>query len=134
MFTILAYPLLDQAQFHMGFFNTFRRQFLQNLVFEAVPGSEQAVALDHPMNVYCNQTQRGLLIAAFNIILDEAETVRLRVSKGLLTDEPILALEDQGRWTSIDIKRSADVASETLEIPTLLRPLRGLFLLQRTQT
>ena len=130
---ILAYPFVDRAEFDMSFFNTFRCQFLQNLIFETVQGAKQVVALDHPMHVYCNQTQNGLLIAAFNTILDDAETVKLRVSKGLLTNEPILTLDNQGHWTSVHIERSANAASETIEIPTRLRPLSGLFLLQKKQ-
>lgn len=62
----LCYPLRNEAQFFMAFFNVFRRKFLQRLISRMAPNAKVAMLDRDAMLAYRVNTPNGLLLAALN--------------------------------------------------------------------
>jgi len=127
----LAYPLDGQAQFFMGFFNRYRRIMLQRLLEQVAPESAFAHVEDHPMHVYRMEVDGGLVLAAFNVTMDDAEAVRIRLP---LRDQGYASWEmlgEDGRWSEAPITRQADRSGLGVTADAGVRPLRGIVLRAR---
>jgi hypothetical protein len=123
----LAYPFDGGANFFMSFFNPYRRIFLQDQVLAMGGGSAQAAVADHPMHAYRMPCARGTLFAAFNVILDPAEQVVLRLPTGE-------AANTVGRWQELNTSGEWQPAPVTVSdnqvvLSRPLRALQGAFLL-----
>ncbi len=126
----LAYPLGGDAQFFMGFFNAFRRAFLQELVFRIGHGAPLAAAEEHPAHLYRTPFPGGRLFAAFNVIQDETERVVLRLPKNEAGRGDWQYLGETGEWEPAPAHWSGKGDTARLVIDRPLRPLEGLFLRQ----
>lgn len=120
----LAYPLDGDAQFFMGFFNAFRRIFLQRLFFSMAPEAALAAAEEHPMHVYCAPVSGGTLVAAFNVLHDTAARVTLRLPESEATRGNWKWLTPSGEWEPAKLERR----DGRLIVQQPLPPLQGLFL------
>lgn len=126
----LAYPFDGGANFFMSFFNPYRRIFLQDQVLSMGGGSGQAAIADHPMHAYRMRCARGTLFAAFNVILDPAEQVVLRLPPGeaASTVGKWQVLAPSGAWETAPIVISGDQVLLAQPLPVL----QGAFLLLAT--
>lgn len=125
----LAYPLDGGANFFMSFFNPYRRIFLQNQILTMGINTPQAAIADHPMHAYRMPCARGSLFAAFNVILDPAEKVVLRLPAGeaASTEGRWYELTDSGKW-----ERAPVIISENrVVLSRRVLPLQGTFLLRQ---
>ncbi len=70
------YPL-EEGQFFMGFFNSFRREFMQRTVLENAPETPMLCGRERPFHVYRNRLPDGnVLLSLINATLDVAPEVR----------------------------------------------------------
>ncbi len=124
----LAYPMNGHAQFFMGFFNPFRRKFLQDLCFILEPKAPLAAAETHPVHLYRTPYPGGTLLAAFNVIQDEAAELVFRLPEGERRDGAWELLNDTGDWEPATPKETDRGAINGFSLRHRLRPLEGVFL------
>lgn len=125
----LCYPLEPGAQFFMGFFNAFRRESLQNLIFQLAPPGKNAAVTNHPMHAYRVETARGTLLAACNISDDAASELTWAVGCGEFADSPWLELRPDGTWAHTTPVREPGPVSDRLTFSREVPPLGELVLL-----
>jgi hypothetical protein len=94
-----AYQLGDRGGeewFYMGFFNPFRRIFMQNLLRYAAPEMALACAEEFPFQMHRVAYDGGEYFAAINSTSDSAERVVISVSA--LPQGKWEVLDDDGNW------------------------------------
>ncbi|MBN1342554.1 MAG: hypothetical protein JXQ73_07730 [Phycisphaerae bacterium] len=126
----MAYRFDGESTLFMAFFNAFRRRMIHDLLFELAPSTHLAVADEHPMAVYRSRTEKGLLLAAFNLIQDTAPRLVLRLPRGQIRPRSLTLLTDQGQWQSVEVTVEARGTSERIILDRPIAPLEGVFLLQ----
>ena len=124
----LAYPLDGKAQFFMGFFNRYRRIMLQGLLEQIAPQSEFAHVENHPMHVYRLATEEGLLLAAFNVTMDDVPAVTFRLPRKDQRYTRWRVLKDDGRWCESEVAQRAHPLGITVTVYHRARPLKGIVL------
>ena len=127
----VAYPLDGKHQFFMGFFNTFRRIFIQRQLFRLAPQAALAMVEERPMHFYRVRTAEGELFAAFNVSYDRTEKVVIKVPRGQIRTEQLFQLEKDGAWKRSQVHTVDQEDGVRLERPVSLGPLEGLFLFAR---
>lgn len=125
----LCYPLGPGAQFTMGFYNRFRRLFLQRLAFRLAPTVPLAAADDHPMHAYRLKTDTGTLLAASHISDDPAGETVWVVPRRDLAACRWRHLAPDGRWHPIMPTRQALAHGDRLVFPLPVSPLGEAVLL-----
>ncbi|HWL54381.1 MAG TPA: hypothetical protein VNQ90_18220 [Chthoniobacteraceae bacterium] len=127
----LTYPVRAGAQFFMGFFNPYRRRFLQRLLLERsnVPlltvGEEGARACQL-------RTPAGVLVAVLNPVDDPFPQVTLRWPKGNAPAGEWLLLERNGCWRSVEsIHAESGPWFEQVTLGVSVEPLTGALLMNR---
>lgn len=93
---VLAYPLATH-QFMMGFFNVYRRQMFERMLFDIRQDNAIACVQNHPMHVYYIQGDTGVFAAAMNPTEDPADELVMRMVGLPAGSEPML-LNEAGRW------------------------------------
>jgi hypothetical protein len=126
----LAYPLDGRHQFFMGFFNAFRRIFIQRMLFEMAPDAPLAAVEDWPMHLYRTATEKGELLAAFNVLYDRQECVALRLPRDTLQAGEFSILRSDGQWRPCDARIQRLGQTQRVEIDVDLPPLGEVFLLR----
>ncbi len=124
----LAYPLDGKAQFFMGFFNRYRRIMLQNLIEQIAPQSHFAHVEEHPMHVYRMATDSGIVLAAFNVTMDDLPAVSFRLPARDRRYANWQMLGDDGQWREASVTRRAIPTGCRVTVDGLVRPLRGVVL------
>lgn len=119
---VLTYPIDGRAQFFMGFFNVFRRELIQNLLFELAPGAALAVAAECPLQVYRAPVAGGVLLGVFNPTYDRVDRIALRV--GDIPDNVQLQMLVDGAWRAAPVRREA----QRLALGATLGPLEACWL------
>jgi len=125
----LCYPLEPGSQFTMGFYNRFRRIFLQRLAFRLAPSARLAAVGHHPMHAYRLTTDSGTLLAACNVSDDEAGETVWVVPHGDLKSCPWRRLAPDGQWHSLVPTRQTLVHGDRLVFPLAVPPLGEALLL-----
>jgi hypothetical protein len=120
----LTYPIDDQADFFMGYFNIFRRALMHNLLFELSPQAKLAVAEESPMHVYRAPTREGLLLGALNPLHDVADRLVWRLSMQV---NDVRILTQSGQWADSPFRKDGS----RLIVDTRVDPLCACFLLVR---
>ena len=116
--------------FYMGYFNNYRRIFMQRMLFEIAPQNQWLFGEDFPLQCYRVQTTEGTLLACLNPATDAAPRISLKVSS--LGKGCLYRLDETGRWQSaketvtVNPDGSIQIISND-ELP----PLKGRFLLWR---
>lgn len=122
-----TYPIESGSQFFMAYFNTFRRQFWQNVLLDLNRGGKLLMGPDGT-RVYRHSVQDGSFIAVLNPTLDTRKGYTLRAEPNAFAGGSWQYLDDNGHWQPFT--------------PTHLRPgewafdfviphLEGSFLLHR---
>lgn len=124
----LAYPLDGKAQFFMGFFNPYRRVMLQRLIEEMAPQAEFAHVEEHPMHVYRIALDNGVLLAAINVIADDAPSIRFRLPACDSRYRRWQLLQHDGNWSDAPIKTRYETGITTATVLENVAPLRSLVL------
>lgn len=125
---VLTYPLDGRHQFFMGFFNAFRRQMLQRLIFEIAPKARLAAAEDRPVHLYRTAMRgRRTFLAAFNPTYDRLRTLRIRTDASLAKAR-FQRLDAKGRFRPVHVSVQREGRYAVLSIPANLGPLEGVFL------
>ncbi len=119
----LAYPISAGGQFFMGFFNVYRRTFLQKLLLEIAPTAPQAAVENAPMHVYRTPTEHGTLLAAINPTDDTIPEVRWLLPAADFTGGSWKTLSSDGTWLPLTPARDGGL----LIFPTEVAPLQGAF-------
>ncbi len=119
---VLTYPIDGRAQFFMGVFSAFRRELMQNLLFELAPGAALAVAAESPMQVYRAPIAGGILLGVLNPTYDRVDRIALRV--GDLPDNVEMQVLANGEWGTASVQREAD----RLVLDATLGPLEECWL------
>ena len=103
----LAYPLGDNGKsewFYMGFFNPYRRIFMQKLLKHAAPDMAIACAEESPFQMHRIAYEAGEYFAAINSASDPADQVVISISR-----------PPQGRWEVLD-KEGNWLTDENLQV------------------
>jgi hypothetical protein len=124
----LAYPMDGGAQFFMGFFNPFRREFLQRILFAIAPAARLAAAGEHPWHLYRAPFAGGTLFAAFNVINDFAGRLLLRLPAAEVVDGQWEVLEADGKWRPVELEQDWEGEWTTFSMPGKVAPLTGCIL------
>ena len=124
----LAYPMNGHAQFFMGFFNPFRRKFLQDLCFTMNPRAPLATAEAHPVHLYRTPYPGGTLLAAFNVIQDETSKLVFRLPESEGRNGTWEILNDTGDWEPAALQGTGRGTAAGFSLRHSLRPLEGVFL------
>lgn len=128
----ITYP--GRSQFFVTFFNTYRREFLQRLVFRI--SQRAAVAAAGPQPVFCfrERTRAGIFFGIVNSTLDPYDNITLRLTKGEFSPQDFSILDPTtGSWenaASLIEKSERDLFDEFV-INRRLEYLNGIFLLAR---
>ncbi len=126
----ITYPLLDQEQFFMGFFNIYRRTMIQRVLFNHLaPKAKLAAFANHPAFCYRAETGEGTFIAAINILLDKADRCVFRLPVGQLDTKNIKVLNERGKWESVNATTITTDGADILTIEREIAPLDGIFVL-----
>lgn len=125
------YPFRHEAQFLMGYFNVFRRRFLQDLVAELSQALPVAMVTNHPMHVFANETEAGTLLAGFNVVQDAVDEVTFAVAPGLVDPSQLEMLNEDGSWSNVEVAVSERAGCGLITVPSSVSPLEGVFLLHR---
>ncbi|MBR7130768.1 MAG: hypothetical protein IKC82_02100 [Lentisphaeria bacterium] len=99
----LAYALGDRGEsewFYMGFFNPFRRIFIQKLLRFAAPETAIAFAEEFPFQMHRVSCESGEFFAAVNATSDDAEKVVIAVFA--LPEGRWEVLDGDGNWQADD--------------------------------
>ncbi len=92
-----AWPL-ETGQFYMGYFNNFRRIFMQRIIGVLAEGDDIAMGLDLPLNVYRCLTSEYDIIAILNPLRDDAE--KITFAAGNFPGDDAEFLDIDGQWKS----------------------------------
>jgi len=126
----IAYPLLDEEQFFMGFFGIYRRTMIQRVLFnQLAPRARLAGCVNHPAFCYRAPTSRGTFIAVINILLDKADRCILQIPADQIDTKNIKILNDAGEWKPLSIEKITKDGIDILTIEREIAPLDGIFLL-----
>ena len=93
----VAYPL-EESQFSMGYYNNFRRIFMQRMILELNNQMKIAMGTEDPLFVYRNKCKSGTLIAIMNPTHDNYDQISLRADD--LIHKSVEQLTAQGQWVS----------------------------------
>lgn len=124
----LAYPIDGKAQFFMGFFNRYRRIMLQRLLEEIAPESEFAHVEERPIHIYRVALPDQLILAGFNVTMDDAPYVRIRIPMSDRRYENWQMLGEDGQWRGAPVTRRTSPSGFSVTVDDLVRPLRGIVL------
>jgi hypothetical protein len=127
----LAYPFDGQSQFFMGYFNVFRRKMMQKLISDIMPQASIAFVTNHPAHVYRVKTEKGVLVAVFNIVSDSIEELTLKLTGNPSTSN-IRMLSESSKWIAPDIS-NVNLMDDYVELTVNARLtyLNGAFFLLR---
>ncbi len=125
----LTYPFDGNSQFFMAFFNVFRRTLLQRLIANFAPNTPYAFALEHPMSVYRAPSQSGIVIAAFNLIMDTVQRLVLQLPEKQIDPARIQILSEDGKWQPANAKVTMTNNSSKIVVDKKIPPLQAAILL-----
>jgi hypothetical protein len=128
---IMAYPLGDNVEESMSFFNGFRRIMLQRLLFEMAPSAQLAMIDNHIMNLYRVACEKGVLFAAFNVTLDTADELILCMPHGQIEKNRFYDLDEAGNWRKAPVEIVCEGVFDRVRLRRPIRALEGVFLLYR---
>lgn len=123
----LTYPINGAAQFFMAFFNVYRKEFFQRLIYELSPKGELACIANHPVQAYRTPTKDGELLAVINPTDDLVEHVTWRIPLGAFTGGGWSVLGDDGLWVEIQPERTDGGLWTELLFTIAIPPLYGRF-------
>jgi hypothetical protein len=98
---IIAYPL-ETAQFEMGYYNNYRRIFMQTVVKEMSTADKFLAGEDVPLHVYRYSKENQTLFAFINPTHDRLKQVRFLATP--LPAENAEMLSEDGTWKEILLK------------------------------
>ena len=124
----LAYPLDGGAQFYMGFFNVFRRRWLQDLLFEIAPDAPLAAAMRQPLHLYRVHFGANILLALLNPAPDPAQLPELRLPHDQIVPDQLRALAPNGEWHDVAVACRHRNGCDFLELDTVIPALDALVL------
>ncbi len=124
----MAYTLSREAQFFMGYFNVFRRTFLQRLLFSLSPQARLAMVPKDLLHCYRTPTTGGLLLSLFNPTDDPIPQVTIDFPHGEVSSNQWMKLNDDGSWSRTVPDLSKTPLCDRLCFPVPLGHLEGLFL------
>jgi len=116
--------------FYMGYFNNYRRIFMQRLLFEAAPQNQWLFGEDFPLQCYRVQTGEGTLLACLNPTTDAIPAISLKISSP--EQGTLYCLDETGCWRLV--KNAVTVNSDgscQIVLRNELPPFKGIFLLWR---
>ncbi|MCK4564486.1 MAG: hypothetical protein KAU94_07420 [Verrucomicrobia bacterium] len=115
-----CYPL-GTAQFYMAYFSRVRQEYWSKLLFK-MGGRGQTIACGHPMHVHAHNIERGISIAATNVVYDTAEQVVIQLPAEDIKGANFQTFKN-AQWVDIqpEVLIDDDVATVTfdLQIPPL---------------
>lgn len=114
--------------FYMGYFNNYRRIFMQRLLLEIAPQNKWLFGEDFPLQCYRIQTTEGTVLACLNPATDAVPRVSLKVhSPG---SGCLCRLDETGCWKAAEeiVTANPDGSMQIVSTDELL-PLKGRFLL-----
>ena len=116
----------EKEYFYMGFFNKFRRIFMQRLLRKIAPQSKFAMAENDPFQVYRCSIETGEFAAMLNSSTDASDGLTLRLCN--CTAEKVLSLDKNGIWESdVDLKAIQNGRDLILTHPGEIRAHKGRF-------
>lgn len=125
----LCWPVDDQRQFFMGYFNAFRRILMQSLLVELAPDAPQAFVEESPLHAYFLEDAAGrAVLFAHNTALDSASRVVFRISGRPLDVEALEALDGDGTWRALRPQAEDAPGGQRLIVSESLAPLDCLVL------
>ncbi len=129
--TVLAYPLGDGGDdewFYMGFFNPFRRIFLERLLRATAPEMAGAFGGAAPMQISrVRLPEAGEVVAALNPATEATGKVCLRLPQWPYSRLEMLTA--QGGWRTVEAWLRRENGGEAeIVLPSGIAPLDGVFL------
>lgn len=98
----LAYPLDGKSQFFMGFFNVYRKAFLQEILFRFYSSRYLACLNEPALQAYRGPTNEGVFLAAFNPTDDVVNSVSWILPEGEFFGGTWEKLEKCGSWQRVE--------------------------------
>ncbi len=128
----LAYTLGDrngEDWFYMGYFNPYRRIFMQNLLRKYAPGMRGAFVERMPFQCYRVKTGDGEFLAALNSTTDPVESMTMRLTPAEDSVFEVLGLDGVWRSGNLTVRKEAD--SLLLTYPGIVEIHEGVFIRMR---
>lgn len=125
----LTYPVVRKSQYFMGFFNIFRRIFLQSQLFAMAPQAPLAMASTHPLHLYRSSTAETLRLAVTNPTDDAVDEVIIDLPSGSSEGGKWWRLDDRGSRLSISPAVEKAHLFDRFRFPIGLDYLEGSLLL-----
>lgn len=132
----LCYPMDGKAQFFMGYFNEFRREFMQRLFAQPYLGETNykwAVSLDGT-RCYALKNENCTLISVLNSTDDDVEAVKIRVADDWFENKEnpnSYILNEDGEWQKYAPQIRTWQNGVEIVIDQKLRSLQGVYLMIR---
>lgn len=124
----LTYPVNGGGQFFMGFFNVFRQNFMQEVLFRCFSAPGLACAADPALHLCRIPTRRGTLLAFFNPTDDALEKIELLVPRSFPLGGYWECLDERGAWKPIESVATGTAHSTRHRFEYSLKPLRAAFI------
>lgn len=124
----LCYPLDGKGQFFMGFFNRFRQQFLQQLLFHSFPSHNVATLTNPAFHAYRIPTQTGLLLAAINPTDDLEGYITWKLPPNQFRSYQWQNLQNNGSWRPIHAQITSHKNCDEFTFIVPARPLHATFI------
>lgn len=128
----ICYPMEGKAQFFMGYFNEFRREFMQRLLAGKQESAHSWAMSTEGTRCYRVKTGNGTLIAILNPTDDTVQELELRLSSDQaqpLNGAQWKRLSEQGIWEQWTPEAWESWQSgSNIRIKEKLKPLQGMFL------
>ncbi len=125
----LAYALGDQGGdewFYFGFFNVFRRLFMQDILRKLAPAGRGAFVENEPLRCYLTKLPTGeLFAAALNSTTDTLDGTKIRLTN--ITCHSAQRLLPNGTWTSDGVTLFSDGTDTILQTTSPITIYEGEF-------
>ncbi len=124
----LAYTVGDCGHdewFYFGYFNIFRRIFMQNIIRRIAPECHGAFVENEPLRCYFSRLDKGLFAAALNSTTDTLDGVKMRLSNTWV--ESAERLLPDGTWTAEGVTVTHDGGDSILQTANPIPVYEGEF-------
>lgn len=119
-----CYPM-EEAQFYMGYFNNFRRDFLQAILTQNLQSESFACALDRPFHLFANKNENDeYLLSIINATIDPVEKIRFQLFN-IPENKQAYLLDKNGSWNKIKFNKEAQ---NIYTVNTHVNILEGAFI------
>lgn len=124
----MTYRICREAQFFMGFFNVFRRTFLQRLLWQMSPLPSLAMTSRQVLHCYRNPLPNGLQLALTNPGDDSVNELIIDLPPGENSVTGWTCLDHSGQWKAIHPTRNISDLYDRFCFPVGLDYLQGTLL------